>query len=326
MVKRGEGEAADTGRSQGTVVLAGVANLAIAAAKLVGGLATGSSALLSEAAHSTADTLNQGFLLAALRRSAKPADAQHPFGYGMERYFWSLLAAVAVFVLGAGFSVAQGIRALAGAGEHDHLMLGLGILGMALVFDGVSLVRALWQVRAEAADDAVTFRQRLRETEPTVRAVVFEDTAAVVGVVVAAIGLSLDHLTGTTVYDGIASLVIAAVLVAVAYTLGRQNQELLIGRAMDSAELVQIRDEIAGTRGIRTVLEVLTMRLAPDEVLVAARVELDPDVPGSEIEEAADQVEARIRQELPDVRHVFIDPTPHPERSEVRPRSPSAGA
>src|SRR3990170_7277888 len=135
-----------------TVLVAGTANLLIAVAKLVAGLASGSSAMLAEAAHSIGDTLNEAFLLTALRRSQRPADSEHPFGYGMARYFWSLLAAVGIFVLGAGFAAYQGISALVHPIDTGPPFWSFVVLGAAFVFEGASFVRATWQLRAEAAE------------------------------------------------------------------------------------------------------------------------------------------------------------------------------
>ena len=298
-------------RSTATVLLAGGANLAIAVAKLFGGLVSGSSAMLSEAAHSFADTLNQAFLMTALLRSERPPDERHPFGYGKERYLWSLLAAVSVFVLGAGFSVFQGISTLVSGESSGGALVAYVVLAVAFLFDGVSLVRALWQIRREAREAGRSWRvQLVHGAEPTVRAVVLEDTAGVLGVVLAALGLGVDQLTGGHVGDAVASLLIGVLLVGVAYVLGRQNQELLIGQAVTQDLLDGIHREVAGSPGIREVVQLLTMQLAPDEVLLAARVAVDPDAPGSDLEQVADEVEERVRAAYPEVRHVFLDPTP----------------
>jgi len=297
--------------SRTTVVLAGTANLGIAVAKLVAGVVSGSSAMLSEAAHSFADTLNQAFLLTALTRSDRPADEEHPFGYGKERYFWSLLAAVAVFVLGAGFSIMQGVQSLLHRPELGSPVLALSVLGVALLLDGISWVRAVWQLRAEArTSGASLWGHLMHDAEPTVRAVFFEDTAAVVGVLLAAAGIGLDELTGDNVFDALASLAIGLLLVGVAYVLGAQNRTLLVGRAVDAEVLGGLRSEIAGTDGIRDVLQVMTMRLGPEEILLAARVDVEPSRSGDDLELVADDVERRVRESFPAVRHVFVDPTP----------------
>jgi cation diffusion facilitator family transporter len=296
-------------RSLLTVLLAGSANLMIALAKLGAGLLAGSSAMLSEAAHSFADTLNQAFLLAALRRSDRPADARHPFGYGMERYFWSLLAAVAIFVLGAGFSIFHGISALVHPREQDHLVLAYGVLAVAFAFDGVSLARAVWHVRQEAPAGNY-WRELLHGVEPTVRAVVFEDSAALLGVVVAGLGITFDYWLGTTTYDALASIAIGLLLVAVAYTLGHQNRRLLIGQSVDDDLLDDLRSEIESSPAIDSVVELMTMRLGPSDILLAARVVVDPDSTGDHLARDADDIDQRVRARYPDVKHVFLDPTP----------------
>jgi cation diffusion facilitator family transporter len=155
--------------SDGTVVLAGTANLAIAVAKAVAGLLSGSTALLAEAAHSAADTLNQAFLLTALHRSRKPADARHPFGYGMERYFWSLLAAVGILVLGAGFSITEGVRAILHPEPIAALAVIYPVLAVSFLFEGASWLRAIFQLRREAREAGVPFLQQLRSAEPAVK-------------------------------------------------------------------------------------------------------------------------------------------------------------
>ena len=298
-------------RSLVTVVVAGAANLLIAIAKLVAGLVSGSAALMAEAAHSFADTLNQVFLVTALQRSHRPADRGHPFGYGKERYFWSLLAAVAVFVLGAGFSVLEGVSALVSGGSTGPVGWAYAALAIAFVFDGTSLARAWWQVRRDAAESDTSVWQRLGwGSDPTARAVLFEDTAGVIGVLLAAGGLALDELLGTRVWDATASLAIGALLIAVAFTLGRQNRDLLIGRAVPPRDLDAIRAALMDTEGVHEVIELLTMQLGPEEVLVAARVALAPDTAGEQAERVADRADERIRSENPQVRHVFLDPTP----------------
>jgi cation diffusion facilitator family transporter len=294
-----------------TVLLAGAANLLIAVAKLVAGLAAGSSAMLAEAAHSVGDTMNQAFLLTALRRSRRPADRDHPFGYGKARYFWALLAAVGIFVLGAGFAAFEGVEALLHPTETGSPTASFVVLGAAFLFEGISFVRALWQLRHEAGVAGASVVGHLRtEAEPALRAVVFEDGAALVGLVLAAAGLALDELTGSQVWDAVASLAIAVLLVLVAFGLGRQNAEFLIGKAVAPEMQRGIVEVIDQTDGVDGVLELLTMRLGPDQVLVAARVDLADGFSPDELEVAADVVERRIRDEYPEVRHVFLDPTP----------------
>jgi cation diffusion facilitator family transporter len=302
-----------TDESVGTVLIAGAANLAIAVAKLVGGLISGSSAMLAEAAHSFADTLNQVFLMAALKRSQKPADAQHPFGYGMERYFWSLLAAVGIFVLGAGYSIVEGLKAVLHAEPLGSLTVSYIVLGLGVVFEGTSWWRAVKQLSGEAEEHDRGFFEHLRITsDPTAKTVAFEDTAALVGLVLAAVGITLHHLTGQGFWDGTASILIGLLLVGVAFALGQQNKRALIGEALTPAVQDEIREIIRDSPGIDSVVELLTMRMSPEEVLVAARVDLDDDASVDELEQAADEVERRLRDAHPEVRHVFLDPTDEP--------------
>ena len=296
--------------SRGTVLLAGGANLAIALLKTVGGLLSGSSAMLSEAAHSMADTLNQVFLLTALQRSKKPADAQHPFGYGMERYFWSLLAAVGLFVLGAGFSIFEGIRAILEPGDLTSLVVTYSVLAISFVFEGVSWLRAVRQVRNEGKQRGRGVLDHLRKTtDPTVQTVVLEDTAALIGLALAALGITLHVLTGDGFWDGAASVAIGVLLIAVAYALGRQNKSILIGEAVPEEVRAGVQQVITGSPGVNSVVELLTMRLGPDEVLITARVDLEESAHGDRLERLADGVERRIRHQFPEVRHVFLDPT-----------------
>ena len=297
--------------SDSTVLLAGAANLAIAIAKVVAGLLSGSTALLAEAAHSVADTLNQVFLLTALHRSRKPADARHPFGYGMERYFWSLLAAVGILVLGAGFSIAEGLRSLFAPEPIAALALIYSVLAVSFVFEGTSWLRAITQVRREAHEHRVPFLTHLKNAEPAVKTVAFEDSAALVGLLIAAIGVTLAVVTGQHFWDGTASIAIGLLLIVVAFTLGRDNKTMLIGRALPDDVQQEIRDIISGTPGIEDVLELLSLRLAPDRVLVVATVDLaDMRTTGSAIEQLAEQVDTDVRRQFPMVRHLYLDPTP----------------
>jgi cation diffusion facilitator family transporter len=302
-------------QSTSTVLVAGVANLLIAVAKLVAGLTSGSAAMLSEAAHSLGDTMNQGFLMASVRRSRKPPDPQHPFGYGKERYFWSLLAAVGTFVLGAGFSAYQGIESLVGHGEAGSATWSFVVLGLSFVFEGTSFVKALVQLRGDsAAASTGAFDHLQQEADPALRAVVWEDGAALVGLLVAAAGLALDTILGVRTWDGVASLAIAVLLIAVAYGLGRQNQEYLIGKAASPELQRSVADIIAEAEGVDSVMEVMTMRLSPEEVLVAARVDLADHLSPEQIERAADEIDDAVKDRFPEVRHLFLDPTPDPTR------------
>jgi cation diffusion facilitator family transporter len=260
--------------------------------------------------------MNQAFLLTALKRSRKPADDRHPFGYGLERYFWSLLAAVGIFVLGAGFSIAEGIRAVLNPEPVEELAVAYGVLIISFVFEGISWLKAVRQVRREADAKGVPALEHLRDgAEPAVKTVAFEDSAALIGLVIAAVGVTLSAVTGQEFWDGAASIAIGALLVVVAWALGSENKAMLIGQALPAEVEEQIRKAIASTPGIDAVVELRSLRLAPDQVLVVTRVDLDnSETTGGEVEQLAEVIDQQVRQEFPIVRHLFLDPTPAASR------------
>lgn len=253
-----------------TVLVALAANLVIAAAKTAGGLISGSPALLSEAAHSVADSLNEIFLLAALRRSRRPADAHHPFGYGKERYFWALLAAVGIFVMGGCFSFHQGLHALRRDDDESPsgYTAGLIVLGVALVAESTSLARALHQARGKKG----------AAIDPALRTVIAEDSTAVLGVSLAIAGMSLHLATGSVVWEAAASLGIGLLLVYVAFRLGRNARYQLIGESVDPELHRELVGFLMRQREIDNVAELLTVRLGMHSVLVAARIDLVPGI------------------------------------------------
>jgi len=303
-------DGAGSEESTGTVLLALAANLGIGIAKLVGGLLSGSAAMLAEAAHSAADTLNQVLLLTGLRRSRRPADDDHPFGYGQERYFWSLLAAVGIFVLGAGYSVYEGVKAIRHPEPLHGVLVPLVVLALGFVFEGASWLKAVRQLRGEAAREQRSLRAELRlSADPTVKTVAFEDSAALIGIALAAGGIVLHDLTGQAWWDGSASIAIGLLLIVVAYVLGRENMRALVGLAVPVELRDSIRTLIRDSPGIDRVVELRTLQLGPGDILVAARVDVDDTASGEDIEAAAAEVETRLRTEHPEVRHVFLDPT-----------------
>ncbi|MEU4422319.1 cation diffusion facilitator family transporter [Actinoplanes sp. NPDC024001] len=295
--------------SLGTVVVAGVANLVIAGAKLVAGLVSGSAAMLSEAAHSFADTVTEVFLFVALRRGTRPADEEHPFGYGKESWIWAFIAALFTFVGGAGFSIYHGVQTIVEGEEAGEYLVSYIVLAVAFVAESVSFRKARRQVSAESRRWQVTRSRFLRNTPDTaVKAVYFEDAAALIGLVIAAAGLALTEVTGSVVFDGAGSILIGLLLV-VAAVLARSNLSLLVGRAVPA----RIRDQIAADlRAIPVVTAVptlLTMQVGPGDILVAAKVDFADDVTGAQIEAASDLAERRLRERYPNISYVFLDPT-----------------
>jgi cation diffusion facilitator family transporter len=299
-----------------TVLVALAANASIAVAKLFAGLVSRSAAMLAEAAHSVADTMNQVFLLYSLAMGDREADAEHPFGYGKERFFWSFLAAVGIFVAGAGFSLYEGLHRVFGpAVETGSYGLAYAVLGFAFLAEGASLTRAWRQTRDEAAERRQSHRTYVRVSrDPTTKTVLFEDAAAVVGVLVAFAGIALHQATGDQLYDGLASVLIAVLLAVVAIALGRDTKDLLIGEAATPEERAAITEIVEAHPAVDRLLELLTMALAPDRLLVAARIDLADGLNADEIERASSELDRELRERIPMVWQVFLDATP---RSEV---------
>ncbi|MYS10640.1 cation diffusion facilitator family transporter [Streptomyces sp. SID6041] len=315
---------AEQGESTFTVIVAAVANLGIAAAKAVAGIVSGSSAMLSEAAHSVADTVTEVMLLTALKRSDRPADEDHPVGYAGERYVWALLAAVATFVGGAVFSVYDGVHTLTRGEEVGDPLISYIVLGIAFVLEGFSLRTGVRQMRAEAKRSRIPFARYLRVTpDTTVKAVVMEDSAALAGLMLAAGGLLGVQLTGSSVWDGVASILIGLLLVYVAWVLGRSNAELLIGRPLPRHVRAEIREELLSVPHIVSVLDLTTLIQGPGEVLVAAKVDFRDVASAAQVEWACEDAESQLRERFPSIRRVYLDPTPGTgQRRAGRPAEP----
>ena len=304
------GQADEDNESVGTVILAGAANLAIAAAKLAAGLVSGSAAMLSEAAHSMADTVTEVFLFVALRRGEKPADEEHPFGHGKESFVWAFIAALFTFVGGAGFSIYHGITTIVHGEETGSFLWSYGVLVVSFLAEGTSFLKAKRQVAGESRRWGITPFRFLRLTpDTTVKAVYFEDSAALIGLLLAGLGLGLSQLTGDDVWDGLASVAIGLLLFLVAGILARTNVSLLVGRAVPRRMHNQIAQDLNDIPVVVSVPTLLTMQLGPGDILVAAKVDFDDDVSGGEIEAASDDAERRLRARYPAIRYVFLDPT-----------------
>jgi cation diffusion facilitator family transporter len=296
------------------VLVAAAANILVGLAKLAGGIISGSSAMLAEAAHSAADTLDQLFLLTSLRQADRPADRDHPFGHGQERYFWSLLAAFGIFIAGAGFSVFEGILSLSSTHSESPLVAYVA-LAVSFAAEGTSFTRAFLQVRGEARREHEEILDHV-ESSPdiTVKVALFEDSAAMAGLILAAAGVTLRQVTGSPVWDGGASIAIGVLLVAVAVKLGRDSKELLVGRAAAPATERMIREEIESRPGVDGLLELRTMHIGPDNLIIAARIALSDELSADEAEDLADEVDLRLADKIPLRPHVFLDPTRAPGR------------
>lgn len=283
------------------------ANLIIAVTKFSAGFLTGSSAMLSEGIHSSVDTGNQLLLLLGLRQSAKPADDQHPFGHGPDLYFWSLIVAMLLFGLGGGMSIYEGITHLEHPSElsdptWNYVVLAISFVVEAVAF-GIAFRELLRQRRPQEG-----FWQAVRSSkDPTVYTVLAEDTAALSGIVIAAVGVFLAHRYQNPVFDGAASIVIGLVLAAVAIFLAYESRSLLVGESAHP-EVVRGIHRLAGEdRGVRQVRRPWTMHLGPRELLLTMEIDFAPDLSAAEVTAAVDRLESQIRQNYPEVRHIFIE-------------------
>ena len=303
--------------SVATVLVAAAANLGIAVAKAVAGLLGGSGAMLSEAAHSMADTVTELLLLTALRRSRRPADEDYPLGHSQELYLWAMLASVATFVGGALFACWDGVHTLLSGRAPGAAGLSFVVLAVSFALEGMSLVKGLRQLRGEAAGAGRSVLSHLKRThDTTVKAVVLEDSAALIGLLLAAGGLLAGVLTGSSAGDGIASLLIGVLLARVAWVLGRSNASLLIGRALPARTRAGIRAELLVIPHVETVTGLLTVVHGPADATVAAKVGFRDLATVAEVEAACEQAERRLRERFPSVRRVYLDPTPDHDRAE----------
>ncbi|WP_432534298.1 cation diffusion facilitator family transporter [Kineococcus arenarius] len=309
------------GESTATVLVALGANALIAVAKGVAAVVTGSAAMAAETAHSVADTVNEVFLLTALRTSARPADREHPFGYGRARYFWALIAAGSIFVTGALYSAYEGVEALTSE-SHDleSPIVSYVVLAVAFVLEGSSLLKGLKQTRGEAREHRQSFRRFLRTSDdPTATTVVFEDSAALVGLLLAGAGTALHQVTGSGVYDGVASLCIALLLALIAVRLGRTNMRLLTGVQADPRLVRSVLVQLGDEPEVDAVVDLLTVQLGTDQVLVCARLDLVDALTSGEVERAVVRIGRGVRDRFPDVTEVFLEPVPKDD-AEVRER------
>lgn len=290
-----------------TAVFAAIAgNVAIAVTKLIAAAFTGSSAMLSEGIHSLVDTGNGGLLLLGMRMSRKPADANHPFGHGKELYFWSLVVAILIFALGGGMSVYEGVTHLTHPPQAHDPTWNYVVLGLAIVFEGVSFCFAFKAFRSEKGAQGI-FETIRASKDPTTFTVLFEDTAAMLGLVVAFLGIFLGHQLNNPYLDGVASIIIGAILAVVAGFLAYESKGLLIGEGVDAKTLESIRAIAAGDTAVKEVKKSLTMHFGPHEVLLALEIRFKKQLTAAKIAAAIDRLEMKIRARHPEVKHIFIE-------------------
>ena len=289
------------------VIFAALAgNTLIAITKFIAASVTGSSAMLSEAIHSLVDTGNQGLILYGMKKAAKPADSKFPFGHGKEIYFWSFVVAILIFALGGGISVYEGIHHLLHPQPATSPLVNYLVLLLAMLFEGTAWVFALREFRKSKGDNG--YIEAINRTkDPSVIVVLFEDSAAMVGLLVALVGVTLTHLTGNVYYDGAASILIGLILIGTAIWLARETKGLLIGESADPQIVQGIEEMVQGNPIVEGINEILTMHMGPDFILVTLSADFIDSASAAEVEEQVANLDQQIKARFPKVKRVFIE-------------------
>ena len=292
--------------SRKTIFVAIAANIGIAVAKIIGFLVTGSSAMLSEAIHSVVDCGNGALLLFGQRQSQKPADETHPFGHGKELYFWSLIVALLIFVVGGGISIAEGVSHIRHPAAPEDATWAYAILAIAFLFEGYSFVVSIREFRAETGN-APIFRAIHQSKDPSIFTVLFEDTAALLGLITAFLGILLSHSLGWLRADGIASVLIGLILLTVATLLIVESKGLLVGEGADRRTLHTIRTLASADPDVEEVAYPFTMYFGPHAVLLTMNVQFRPNLPANAIEAAIHRIEHAIRAGHPEIKYIYLE-------------------
>ena len=292
--------------SKRVIYAALIGNSLIAVTKFGAAWFTGSSAMLSEAIHSIVDTGNQLLLLFGLRRARRPPDTAHPFGYGMEVYFWTFVVAILIFALGGGISFYEGLAKLGNPHPVSDPYINYIVLGAAIVFEAGSWWVAFREFRATKG--ALGYLEAVRHSkDPTIFTVLFEDTAAMLGLIAALVGIALADALDAPVLDAVASMVIGVILGMTALVLAYETKGLLIGEGASAALVRGIRGIVEAEPGILRTNEVLTMHLGPEDVLLNLSIDFDDNLDSSEVEAAVSRLERRIKEDFTEVGRVFIE-------------------
>jgi cation diffusion facilitator family transporter len=301
-----------------TVIIALVANALVGVTKLAGGALSGSASLYAEAAHSIADTTNQAFLLMSISVADRDPTPDQPFGYGRVRFLWTFIAALLMFLAGAFFAIGYGVFELI-HGDHSA---GYGFAYATLAIDGLaegsSWIRALRQTRREAGEAELALLRYVRESrDPNVKMVLFEDTAALAGLALAAAGIAATQITGNHLWDAAGSIAIGVLLVGVAGLLGHDTSELLVGASARPLEREAIGSVLEQAPEVDRVIEILTMVLGPNSLMVAARLDFAAGLAEDDVERASGEIDERLRKAVPDITEVFLDATSAGRRRQV---------
>ncbi|UCE88083.1 MAG: cation transporter [Pseudomonadota bacterium] len=294
------------GSSKKVIYAALIGNSLIAVTKFTAAAFTGSSAMLSEGIHSLVDTGNQVLLLHGIRKSKQPADARFPFGHGKEVYFWSFVVAILIFAVGAGVSLYEGIHRVIDPRPIQNPVVNYVVLGLAMVFEGFAWFFA-WTEFTKAKGKWGFIEAVQRGKDPSMFVVLFEDSAAMLGLLVALVGIALAQATGLLWFDGAASIVIGLILGGTAVWLAYETKGLLIGESANRHVVEQIRQIASAHGAVNSVNEVLTMHMGPEFILVNLSVDFADNLNAGEIERVIAHMDREIKQVLPNVKRVFVE-------------------
>ncbi len=291
------------------VILAAlIGNLLIAITKFAAAIITNSSAMLSEGIHSLVDTGNQVLLLYGMKRAARPPDENFPFGYGKEIYFWSFIVAILIFALGGGISIYEGIRHIRHPEPISSPLVNYFVLGLAMLFEGAAWYFAFREFRRVKRRRGWGYFEAIRHAkDPSLFVVLFEDSAAMLGLVVAFVGVWLTQTTGILLFDGVASVIIGVILVGTAIWLAYETKGLLIGERANLSVIRGIRDVLEASTDVRYVNEILTMHMGPDFILANISVNFDDAISAQQVETEIARIDQAIKQKFPPIKRVFIE-------------------
>lgn len=295
-----------SGSAKKTIYAAMAANFAIAIIKFIAASITGSSAMLSEGIHSVVDTGNELLLLLGLRLSKKPADDGHPFGYGPELYFWTLIVALFIFAIGAGMSIYEGINHLQQPEPLTDPFWNYVVLGLAVIFEGYSWNIALQAFLASKNED--NFWKAIRASkDPIIFTILLEDTAALIGLFIAFLGIFSGHLLNNVYLDGVASIVIGVILTGVATLLASESKGLLIGEGANAETVASIKNITTEDPAVEKVIRVLTLHFGPEEILLNLEIQFTEELETEELAIAVERLETAIRSQHSEIQNIFIE-------------------
>ncbi len=288
------------------VIAAFIGNGLIAVTKFVAAAVTGSSAMFSEAVHSLVDTGNQALLLYGIQRSRRPADARHPFGYGRELYFWAFIVAILLFSAGAGVSIYEGVHKILDPQPVTDAYLNYIVLGLAMVFEGAAFVFALREFNRVKGGRGYLAAVRVSK-DPALFTVLMEDTAALLGLVIALVGITLAEVLELPVLDGVASVAIGLVLAAAALLLAYETKGLLIGEAAKPEVVARLRRIVGAEHGVDRINEILTMHMGPRDVLLNLSLDFRSALSSDQVQAEVSRLEHQIKAAFPEITRVFIE-------------------